>query len=241
MWSIFQKEVSVFFNSLIAYLVIGVFLLLNGLLFWLYPDTNILDYGYAEMDGFFQLCPYLLLFFVPAITMRMFSEELRSGTIELLMTRPVSLFSLVAGTYLSCVFIIALALAPTLIYYISLYRLGNPVGNIDSAAVAGSYFGLLLLASVYAAAGLFLSSVTKNQVIAFLLTAGVCYILFAGLGQLSGLFSGPLQFGLSYAGLAFHYNSLGKGVIDSRDVLWMVSFSMLFLVFTLWSLNNIRK
>ncbi len=241
MWSIFKKEVSSFFNSLIAYMVIGVFLLMNGLLFWLYPDTNILDYGYADMDGFFRLCPYLLLFFVPAITMRMFSEELRSGTMEFLLTRPVSLSAIIGGKYLSCVFIIGLALLPTLIYYLSLYRLGNPVGNIDSAAVVGSYFGLVLLASVYAAVGLFLSSVTRNQVVAFLLTALVCYILFIGFDQLSGLFTGAVQYGVAYVGLAFHYNSLGKGIIDSRDVLWLVSLSLIFLVLTLLSLNNIRK
>lgn len=241
MWSIFRKEVSAFFNSLIAYIVIGVFLLLNGLLFWLYPETNILDYDYAEMDSFFQLCPYILLFFVPAITMRMFSEELRSGTIEFLMTRPVSLWAIIGGKYLSCIFIILLALAPTLIYYISLYQLGNPQGNIDSASVAGSYFGLLLLASVYAAAGLFMSSVTRNQVVAFLLAAVVCYILFAGFEQLSGLFSGVTQYFLSYIGLSFHYSSLGKGIIDSRDVVYFVSVSLIFLVLTLLSLNNIRK
>lgn len=214
MGSIFRKEVAAFFNSLIAYMVIGVFLLLNGLLFWLYPETNILDYGYAEMDGFFQLCPYILLFFVPAI---------------------------IGGKYLSCIFIIVLALLPTLIYYISLYKLGNPEGNIDSAAVAGSYFGLVLLAAVYAAVGLFMSSVTRNQVVAFLLTALVCYGLFAGLEQLSGLFSGVIQYGLSYLGLSFHYSSLGKGIIDSRDVIWFVSVALIFLVLTLSSLNNIRK
>lgn len=241
MWSVFSREVSAFFNSLIAYIVIGVFLLLNGLLFWLYPETNILDYGYAEMDGFFRLCPYILLFFVPAITMRMFSEELKSGTIEFLFTRPVSVPAIIGGKYFSCIFIIVLALAPTLIYYISLYKLGNPEGNIDSAAVAGSYFGLVLLAAVYAAAGLFMSSVTRNQVVAFLLAAIVCYILFAGFEQLSGLFSGIIQYALSYLGLSFHYSSLGKGIIDSRDVIYFVSVALVFLVLTLLSLNNIRK
>ena len=241
MWSIFKKEVSAFFNSLIAYIVIGVFLLLNGLLFWIYPETNILDYGYAEMDGFFQLCPYILLFLVPAVTMRMFSEERRSGTIEFLLTRPVTLQAVAGGKYLSCLFIIVLALLPTLIYYISLYRLGNPVGNIDSAAVAGSYFGLLLLASVYAAVGLYLSSITQNQVIAFLLTALVCYLLFAGIEQLAGLFSGAVQYGLSYVSLGYHYTSLGKGMIDSRDVIWLLSAALVFFVLTLSSLNNIRK
>ncbi len=241
MWSIFRKEVASFFNSLIAYIVIGVFLLLNGWLFWIYPETSILDYGYAEMDTFFQLCPFILLFFIPAVTMRTFSEELRSGTMEYLLTRPVSLWGIILGKYLSCLLIFCLALLPTLIYYFSLYVLGNPAGNIDSAAVAGSYFGLILLAGVYAAIGVFLSSLTKNQVVAFLVSALVCYVVFVGLDQFSQLFSGSVQYLIAQVGLSIHYNSLGKGVLDSRDIIYMGSVSVLFLLLTYQSLNNIRK
>ncbi len=241
MLSIFKKEVSTFFNSLIAYIVIGVFLLLTGLMFWLYPDTNILDYGYAEMDTFFQVTPFILLFFVPAITMRMFSEEIKSGTIELLFTKPVSVWGIVLGKFLSCLFIIVLALLPTLVYYFTIYEIGNPVGNIDSAAVLGSYFGLVLLAAVYAAVGVYMSSITKNQVVAFLLTAIACYVLFVGIDQFSGLFSGSVEYILSYLGLSFHYSSIGKGVIDTRDVLYFVSISAVFLLLTLFSLNTIRR
>jgi ABC-2 type transport system permease protein len=241
MFIIFKKEVSTFFNSLIVYIVIGVFLLLTGLMFWLYPDTNILDYGYAEMDAFFQIAPFILLFFVPAVTMRMLSEEIKSGTIELLFTKPLSVWDIVFGKFLSCVFIIALALLPTLIYYVSIYKLGNPVGNVDSAAVFGSYFGLILLSSVYAAVGIFMSSLTKNQVVAFLLAAVCSYILFVGIEQFSALFSGSVQFFLSYLGLSFHYNSIGKGIVDSRDVIYFVSVSVFFLLLTLLSLNTIRK
>ena len=241
MFIIFKKEVSTFFNSLIAYIVIGVFLLLTGLMFWLYPDTNILDYGYAEMDAFFQIAPYILLFFVPAVTMRMLSEEIKSGTIELLFTKPLSVWDIVFGKFLSCVFIIVLALLPTLIYYFSIYKLGNPIGNVDSASVFGSYFGLVLLASVYAAVGIFMSSLTKNQVVAFLLAAVCSYILFVGIEQFSALFSGSIQFFLSYLGLSFHYNSIGKGIVDSRDVIYFVSVSVFFLLLTLLSLNTIRK
>lgn len=241
MFIVFKKEVSTFFNSLIAYIVIGVFLLLTGLMFWLYPDTNILDYGYAEMDVFFQITPYVLLFFVPAVTMRMLSEEIKSGTIELLFTKPISVWDIVFGKFLSCVFIIVLALLPTLIYYFSIYKLGNPAGNVDSASVFGSYFGLMLLASVYASVGIFMSSVTKNQVVAFLLAAVCSYILFVGIEQFSALFSGSIQFFLSYLGLSFHYNSIGKGIVDSRDVIYFVSVSVFFLLLTLLSLNTIRK
>jgi ABC-2 type transport system permease protein len=241
MWSIFKKEVASFFNSLIAYIVIGVFLLLNGWLFWLYPETSILDYGYAEMDAFFEMCPYVLLFFVPAVTMRMFSEEIRSGTLEFLLTRPVTLWGVIFGKYLSCVLILVMALLPTLVYYSSLYALGNPAGNIDSAAVAGSYFGLVLLSAVYAAIGLYLSSLTRNQVVAFLVAALACYILFIGLEQLSTLFSGGVQYGLSQLGLFAHYRAMGKGVLDSRDLVYFFSIAFVFILLTYISLNNYRK
>lgn len=241
MLNIFRKEVSSFFNSLIAYIVIGVFLLLTGLMFWLYPDTNILDYGYAEMNTFFQVCPYLLMVFVPAVTMRMFSEEIKSGTLELLFTKPISVWNIILGKYFSCLFIIVLALLPTLIYYITVYNLGNPVGNIDSAAVFGSYFGLILLVSVYVAVGVFTSSITKNQVVAFLLAIISSYILFSGIEQFSNLFSGSFQYILSFVGLSFHYSSIGKGVVDSRDVVYFVTLTLVFLFLTLLSLNSFRK
>ncbi len=241
MWSIFRKEFAGFFNSLIAYVVIGVFLLLVGLLFWFYPESNILDYGYAEMDSFFSLVPYILLFFVPAVTMRMFSEEIKSGTLELLLTRPLSLWHIIVGKYFACVVIVLLALVPTVVYYVSIYFLGNPVGNIDSAVVFGSYFGLLLLASVYAAIGLFMSSLTKNQVVAFLLTAALGFVLFSGFSQAALLFSGDLYYYLSFFSLSTHYSSLGRGFIDSRDVVFLVSVSIIFLVFTFLAINRIRK
>lgn len=241
MISILKKEVASFFNSLIAYIVIGVFLLLMGLMFWLYPATNILDYGYAEMDMFFQVAPFVLLFFVPAVTMKMLSEEIKSGTLELLFTKPISVLDIVLGKFFSCLVITLLALLPTFIYYISIYNLGNPIGNIDSAAVFGSYFGLILLAAVYCAVGIFMSSLTKSQVVAFLLSALVCYILFVGLGQFAALFSGSVEYLISYFGLDFHYNSLGKGVLDSRNILFLLSISISFLLLTLLSLKTIRK
>lgn len=241
MLTILKKELSSFFNSLTAYIVIGVFLILMGLMFWVYPNTNILDYGYAEMDTFFQFTPYFMLFFVPAITMRMFSEEIKSGTIELLFTKPISVFKIILGKYFSCVCIIFLALLPTLVYYISLYKIGNPEGNIDSAAVVGSYFGLILIGAVYAAIGLFMSALTKNQVVAFLLSACVCYLLFVGLEQVSSLFSGSLEYLIGYLSLGFHYNSLGKGLIDSRNIIYLLSVCALFLLLTQFSLYKLRK
>jgi ABC-2 type transport system permease protein len=241
MISIFKKEISTFFNSLIAYIVIGVFLLITSLMLWMYPSSNVLDYGYAEMTSFFDFCPYIFLFLIPAITMRMFSEEFRTGTLELLFTKPITLWGIILGKYFASLCIILLALIPTIVYYFSIYALGNPLGNIDSAAVVGSYFGLVLLSAAYAAIGIFTSAISKNQVVAFILAAIVCYIFYDGIGQLSNLFSGGFQFYLSYLGLDFHYASLGKGMLDSRNFVFLMSFSALFLVFTQMVLNKIRK
>jgi ABC-2 type transport system permease protein len=241
MLSIFKKEISTFFNSLIAYIVIGVFLLLTSLMLWMYPNSNVLDYGFAEMTSFFDFCPYIFLFLIPAVTMRMFSEEFRTGTLELLFTKPITLWGIIVGKYLASLVIVLLALIPTLVYYFSIYSLGNPKGNIDSAAVVGSYFGLILLSAAYASIGIFTSAVSKNQVVAFILAAIVCYFFYDGIGQISGLFTGALQFYLGYLGLDFHYASLGKGVLDSRNVVFLVSFSALFLVFTQLVLDKIRK
>lgn len=241
MITILLKELSSFFNSLIAYIVIGVFLLFTGLLFWLYPDTNILDYGYAEMGSFFEIMPYLFLFFIPAITMRMFSDEIKSGTLEVLLTKPVSVGKIVSGKFLACLIIIMLAMLPTLLYYYAVYRLGNPVGNIDSAAVAGSYIGLIFLASVYSAIGVFMSSITRNQVIAFLLAALTSYMFLVGFDQIAGLFRGKTQYALSSLGFNFHYNSLSKGVLDSRSLIYFLTVSVLFLTLTMISLGRLRK
>jgi ABC-2 type transport system permease protein len=241
MLSILKKELSTFFNSLIAYIVIGVFLLLTGLMFWIYPNSNILDFGYAEMTSFFDFSPYILLFLIPAVTMRMFSEEFRTGTLELLFTKPVSLRGIIVGKYFAALIIIIIALLPTLVYYFSVYYLGNPIGNIDSAAVVGSYFGLVLLSAAYAAIGIFTSSISKNQVVAFILAAILCYVFYDGISQLSEIFRGGVQYYTNYLSLSFHYSSLGKGVLDSRNLIFLLSFAALFLVFTHIVLDKKRK
>lgn len=241
MLSIFKKEVSTFFNSLIGYIVIAVFLLLTSLVVWIYPDTNIMDYGFAEMDVFFNYCPYILIFLVSAITMRMFSEEEKSGTLELLLTKPVKLIDIILGKYFAALWIIVLAIAPTLVYYFSIYYLGNPKGNIDSASVVGSYFGLILLAAAFAAIGIFTSSITKNQVIAFISAAILCYFAFDGFAQLTSLFSGSFGYFLSYFSLDFHFDALGKGLLDSRNLIYLLSFSFVFIFMTYNSLNRKRQ
>ena len=232
MISIFRKEVGTFFNGIIGYVVVGVFLLLSGLIIWVYPNSNVLDYGYAELNVFFDFCPYVFLFLIPAVTMRMFAEEFRAGTIELLFTKPISIQNIILGKYFASLFIIILAIVPTIIYYFSIYYLGNPVGNIDSASVIGSYFGLIFLAAAYSSIGIFTSAITKNQVVSFILAAVLCYFFYDGIGQIASLFRGTLEYYITYIGLNFHYASLGKGLIDSRNMLYLFSFSSFFLILT---------
>lgn len=240
MVSIFKKELQQFFNSLIGYIVIGVFLLLTSLILWIYPGSNVLDYGYAEMNSFFDLSPYVFFFLIPAVTMRLFADESRSGTLELLLTRPVSVLDVILGKFFGSWLIVIIALIPTLVYYISIYFLGNPVGNIDTASVIGSYFGLVLLAAVLISIGLFTSSLSDNQIVAFVLAAVISYFLFDGLGQISSLFLGAMQYFINYFSLSFHYSSLGKGVIDTRNVIFLCSVTALFLFFTQLVINKKR-
>jgi ABC-2 type transport system permease protein len=230
MFAIFRKELNSFLNSLVAYIVIGVFLVFVGLFTWFF-DSNVLDYGYADLNNFFQLAPFIFIFLIPAITMRSFSEEFKSGTIELLFTKPLTDWQIIWGKFLATFLLILLALLPTLLYYYSVYQLGNPKGNIDSAAVIGSYLCLLLLGAVFAAIGLWSSSLTDNQIVAFILGAVLCYSLYDAINQFANLFSGTIQYFINYLGLSYHYESLGRGLIDSRNVLYLVSiiFLMLFL------------
>lgn len=230
MFAIFRKELNSFLNSLVAYIVIGVFLVFVGLFTWFF-DSNVLNYGYADLNNFFQLTPYIFIFLIPAITMRSFSEEFKSGTIELLFTKPLTDWQIILGKFLAIFLLILLALLPTLLYYYSVYQLGNPKGNIDSAAVIGSYLGLLLLGGVFAGIGLWASSLTDNQIVAFILGTVISYFLYDGINQFANLFSGTTQFIINYFGLSYHYESLGRGLIDSKDVIFLLSiiFLMLFL------------
>jgi ABC-2 type transport system permease protein len=241
MLAIFIKELNGYLNSLIAYIVIVLFLVLTGLVLWVFPSTNILDYGFAEMDSFFQLTPYILLFLIPAITMRSFSEEFKSGTIELLFTKPISSINIVSGKYAASVLLVMLAIFPTIVYYYIISFLGNPSGNIDTAQVIGSYMGLILLAAVFVALGLCISALTDNQIIAFLVSGFTCYFLFDGIHQLAGLFTGSLGYWVDYFSLHYHYQSLSRGVIDSRNVLFMVTSIILLLLLTKNLLNHKKK
>ncbi len=230
---ILLKEINVFLNSLIAYIIIAVFLTGIGLLLWVFPETSVLDYGYADMSSFFSLCPYIFMFLIPAITMRMFSEEKRAGTMELLLTRPVRDIDIILGKYFAGVFLVLFSLIPTLLYYFTISYLGNPVGNIDSAGVIGSYFGLFLLGAVFTSIGIFSSSFTENQVTAFIIAVFLSFILYFGFNAISGigLFTGIADI-IDQLGILYHYNSMSKGLIDSRDVIYFISVISIMLLLT---------
>jgi ABC-2 type transport system permease protein len=230
MIQVFAKEFNSFLNSLIAYMVIGVFLTGIGLLMWVFPDTSVLEYGFADMDTLFSMGPYVFIFLVPAITMKSFAEEKKLGTLELLLTKPLSDWDVVFGKFLAAFALVLLALAPTAIYYFSIYKLGNPIGNIDSAGVWGSYIGLSLLAMVFCAIGLLASSLTTNQIVSFILAAFLCFLIYTGFDSLATFGNNALL--IKQLGILYHYDSLSKGLVDSRDVLYFVSVTGFVLVIT---------
>jgi ABC-2 type transport system permease protein len=233
MYAVFKRELFSFLNSLMAYITIGVFLLACALLLWFFPDTSILAYGYAEMNGFFSLVPFLFIFLIPAITMRSFAEERREGTYVLLATKPLSNLQIILAKYLACVVLLLFALVPTLIYYYSIYQLGLPKGNIDSGAVIGSYLGLFLLGNAFISIGIFASSITKNQVIAFAVAVFLCFFAYSGFDSLSKVFElSLLEAILVNVGINEHYQSISRGVLDTRDLVYFISFVALFFGFT---------
>jgi len=231
MIQVFVKEFNSFLNSLIAYIVIGAFLTGIGLLMWVFPETSVLDYGFADLDTLFSMAPYVFIFLIPAITMKSFAEEKKMGTLELLLTKPLSDWNVVLGKFLATCALVFLALLPTFIYYYSVYLLGNPVGNVDSAGVMGSYLGLALLAMVFCAVGLFASSLTSNQIVSFILAAFLCFILYTGFESLSS-FGGNDALLIKQIGIIYHYESLSKGLIDSRDVIYFLSVGGFILLTT---------
>ena len=233
MIQVLSKEFNSFLNSLIAYVVIGVFLTAIGLLMWVFPETSVLEYGYADMETLFALGPYVFIFLIPAITMRTFAEEARGGTLELLLTKPLSDWDIVLGKFFACFFLVLLSLLPTVIYYFSVYSLGNPVGNIDSPGVMGSYTGLVLLGAVFCSIGIFSSSLTSNQIVSFILAAFLCYLLFAGFESLSllNVWSENSLF-IKELGLAYHYDALSRGLIDSRNLVYFGSVITVMLLIT---------
>ncbi len=238
MWSICKKELRQFFGSLTGYITIIIFLLINGAFLFLLRD-NIFEAGYASLDKFFELAPWVLLFLAPAITMRTMADEFRGGTFEILQTRPLTRWQMVWGKYCAVLTVMAFAILPTFVYVLTIKILSTQ-GGIDSGGITGSYIGLFLLMAVFAAVGLCCSSFTSNAVVAFLLSAFTCLILYFGFGQLARLpfLQGGADYYTGMLGIDFHYRSISRGVLDSRDLVYFGSLVFLFLLFTT---KNLRK
>ena len=234
MWTLYKKELRGFFSSIIGYLTIGVFLVMTGLTLWVFSsDFNILDYGYAGLDGLFITGPFLYLFLIPAITMRSLAEERRGGTMEMLMTRPLGDWTIVWSKFLAAWTLVLISILPTLVAYFSVYSLGDPVGNIDTGSVAGSYIGLLLLGGAFVAIGIFSSSLTQNQIVAFIIAAVLSVAVYLGFESVYNMgVQGGAGLFVRKLGAAYHYESMSRGVVDTRDVLYFACLAALFLMAT---------
>ena len=238
MFPILRKEFNSFFASPSAYLVIGVFLLINGLFLWFFKDDfNILNAGFSDINPLFFLAPWVFIFLIPAITMKSFADEFNSGTIELLKTKPITDWQIVMGKFTASLLLVVIALIPTLTYVYTVYQLGNPVGNIDFGSTIGSYIGLLFLAATYTSIGLFTSTLSKNQIVAFILGVFITFFLFYGFDAISNSFENN-AITIKKIGINEHFKSISRGVIDTRDILYFVSVSFFFLFITKTRLDN---
>ncbi len=240
MLALYLKEIRAFLSSITGYVVILVFLVTTGLFLWFFPnDFNILDYGYANLDGLFIIAPLVFLFLVPAITMRSFSEEKKTGTIELLLTRPLSDMKIIVAKVLAAITLIIISLLPTLVYFFSVYQLGFPVGNLDVGSIWGSYIGLILLGAVFASIGVFASSLSDNQVVSFILAIIMSAFLYMGFEFIYSLdLFGNIDLFIRSLGISSHYSSISRGVVDTRDVVYFLSVIVLFLYLTNFSLSK---
>ena len=233
MLAILKKEINSFFASPIGYLVIAVFLLLNGLFLWMFKgEFNILDSGFADMSAFFLLSPWILIFLIPAVTMRSFSDEKKQGTLELLLTKPISTLQIVLGKYFGALILIIIALIPTLLYVFTISKLGNIQGNLDLGSILGSYFGLLFLIAAYTSIGIFASTLSDNQIVAFIIAVFICFFFYFGFEGLSNykIFGDVLY--LEKLGMESHFKSMSRGVLDTRDLLYFISISIFFITLT---------
>lgn len=230
MLAILKKEINTFFSSPIGYVVIALFLLLNGLFLWVFKgDFNILDYGFADLSSFFLIAPWILLFLIPSITMRSFSDEKKQGTMELLLTKPLSNIEIVLGKYFGAVILIIIALLPTLFYVYTVYQLGSPAGNLDAGSTMGSYFGLLFLVASYTAIGVFASTVSENQIVAFLIAVSVCFLFYIGFEGIADFISSSF---FEQLGMSYHFKSMSRGVLDTRDIIYFLSVTVFFILLT---------
>jgi ABC-2 type transport system permease protein len=239
MWSICKKELNQFFSNLTGYIAIILFLLINGVFLFVLQDSSIFEYGYASLDKFFELAPWVLLFLVPAITMRSLSDEFKAGTFEILKTKPLTQWQIVWGKYLSILLVLLFVIVPTFIYIITIKTL-SATGSIDAGGIAGSYLGLFMLAAVFAAISLCCSSFTSNAVVAFLVSAFTCLILYFGFNAISKLpgLQGTADYYIEMLGIDFHYKSISRGVLDSRDLVYFLSIIFLALLITVKNLHK---
>jgi ABC-2 type transport system permease protein len=238
MWPICKKELRQFFSSLTGYIAIIVFLLVNGLVLFVFRN-NIIEYGYATLDQFFSFAPWILLFLVAAITMRSFSDEFKSGTFEILQTRPMSAWQIVNGKFWGSLIVALIALVPTLVYYFTINHLASTSG-IDSGAAAGSYLGLMLLAAVFTSIGVCVSSFTTNSVVAFIISLIACILFYYGFTAISEVpvFKNGADYYIDMLGISFHYQSISRGVIDTRDLVYFLSLIIFFLLVTKQNLGR---
>lgn len=240
MKALLLREIKSFFGSPIGYLVIAIFLLLNGLFLWVFEgDFNILNSGFADLSPFFTLSPWILIFLIPAVTMRSFSDEKKQGTIELLFTKPLSVWEIVNGKFFGAFLLIVMAILPTVIYVYVISYFGNPEGNIDMGSTLGSYFGLLFLIAGYTAIGIFTSTLSENQIVAFIISVFLCFVFYFGFESLSSL-AGGFSNVVASLGMDYHFKSMSRGVIDTRDVLYFVSIAILFLSLTVYKLKSLK-
>lgn len=239
MWAICKKELRQFFSSLTGYIAIIVFLLLNGLFLFVFPDSNLLDYGYATLQQFFEQSPWILLLLIPAITMRSFADEFRSGTFEVLRTRPLTSLQIVNGKYAGSLGVVLISLIPTLIYVYTVQSLAIQ-GGLDMGQTVGSYIGLLFLASAFTAIGICCSSFTNNAVVAFLIAAFVCFLMYSGFNAISRIpaFTAGADYYIEMLGIDFHYRSVSRGVLDTRDVVYFFSLIIVCLMITSRNLSR---
>lgn len=240
MVAILNKEIRSFFSSPIGYLVVGIFLTLSSLFLFVFNGSyNILDNGFADLKPFFDLAPWIFIFLIPAITMKSFAEENKQGTMELLLTKPIGTWNLVLGKFFGAFIVSIIALLPSVLYVITIYNLGDPVGNIDIGATLGSYLGLLLLAATYTSIGVFSSAFTSNQITAFIVAVFLCFLLFFAFEGISDFkVFGDSTYGIEYLGISNHYNSMSRGVIDTRDLIYFISLLLLFISLSYFKINS---
>lgn len=240
MWILYKKELNSYLTSLIGYITIFVFLIINGLFLWVvHSSANVFDSSLATLDGLFFISPWVFLFLISAITMKMFADEKKTGTIELLLTKPISDMSIICGKFLSALTIVVLSVLPTMIYMIAVYQLGSPVGNLDIGGILGSYIGLVFLGGVFCSIGIFASSLTNNQIVAFILSILLCFFVYEGFDLLSMVpFLSRFDLTIQGFGIAYHYNSISRGVIDSKDIIYFLSAIIFFMLLTKISLQS---